>query len=51
VRFLFPSDYFNSKKIDEAYSEQADCLQNIGFETSVLVGWTSERFAKLWLDI
>lgn len=36
MRFLFPSDYFNPKKVDEAYSEQADCLRNIGFETSVI---------------
>jgi ATP-grasp domain, R2K clade family 3 len=36
VRFLFPSDYFNSKKVDEAYLEQVNCLQNIGFETSVI---------------
>ena len=36
MRFLFPSDYFNAKKVDEAYSEQVDCLRNIGFETSVI---------------
>lgn len=36
MRFLFPSDYFNPKKVDEAYSEQFDCLRNIGFETSVI---------------
>jgi len=36
VRFLFPSDYFNAKKVDEAYSEQVDCLRNIGFEVSVI---------------
>lgn len=36
MRFLFPSDYFNSKKVDEAYSEEFDCLRNIGFETSVI---------------
>lgn len=36
MRFLFPSDYFNAKKVDEAFSEQVDCLRNIGFETSVI---------------
>lgn len=36
MRFLFPSDYFNAKKVDEAYSEQVDCLRNVGFETSVI---------------
>lgn len=36
MRFLFSSDYFNPKKVDEAYSEQVDCLRNIGFETSVI---------------
>lgn len=36
MRFLFPSDYFNTKKVDEEYSEQVDCLRNIGFETSVI---------------
>lgn len=36
MRFLFPSDYFNSKKVDEAYLEQVGCLQNIGFKTSVI---------------
>jgi hypothetical protein len=35
-RFLFPSDYFNPKKVDEAYIEQVDCLRNMGFETSVI---------------
>lgn len=36
MRFLFPSDYFNTKKVDEEYSEQVDCLRNIGLETSVI---------------
>lgn len=36
MRFFFPSDYFNPKKVDEAYLEQVNCLQNIGFETSVI---------------
>jgi ATP-grasp domain, R2K clade family 3 len=36
MRFLFPSDYFNPKQVDEAYSEQADCLRKMGFETSVI---------------
>lgn len=36
MRFLFPSDYFNPKKVDEAYLEQVSCLQNIGFTTSVI---------------
>lgn len=36
MRFLFPSDYFNFKKVDEAYLEQVNCLQNIGFKTSVI---------------
>lgn len=36
MRFLFPSDYFNPKKVDEAYLEQVDCLRNVGFEASVI---------------
>ncbi len=36
MRFLFPSDYFYAKKVDEAYLEQVNCLQNIGFDTSVI---------------
>jgi hypothetical protein len=36
LRFIFPSDYFNVKKIDEAYAEQADCLKKVGFSTSVI---------------
>jgi len=36
VRFLLPSDYFNSKKVDEAYLEQVACLQDMGFEISVV---------------
>lgn len=34
--FLFPSDYFNPKAVDEAYLEQATCMQNAGFETAVI---------------
>lgn len=36
LRFVFPSDYFNPKKVDEAYGEQANCLRDIGFEISVI---------------
>lgn len=36
MKFIFPSSYFNPKQVDEAYSEQVDCLRNIGFETSVI---------------
>ncbi|NES95163.1 MAG: ATP-grasp domain-containing protein [Desertifilum sp. SIO1I2] len=36
MRFLFPSDYFNPKQVDEAYSEQVGCLQNVGFEASTI---------------
>ncbi len=36
MRFLFPSDYFNSKKVDETYLEQVTCLPNLGFEVSVI---------------
>ncbi|MBD2252551.1 ATP-grasp domain-containing protein [Nostoc parmelioides] len=36
MRFLFPSDYFNPKKADAAYSEQVACIQNAGFTTSVI---------------
>ncbi|WP_190233992.1 hypothetical protein [Nostoc sp. 'Peltigera membranacea cyanobiont' 213] len=34
--FLFPSDYFNPKKADAAYSEQVACIQNAGFTTGVI---------------
>lgn len=34
--FLFPSDYFNSKKIDEMYVEQAESLKNAGFNTAAI---------------
>ncbi len=34
--FLFPSDYFNPKVVDEAYLEQAKSMQNAGFETAVI---------------
>jgi hypothetical protein len=36
VRFLFPSDYFNTKKVDEAFLEQVACLRSVGFEISVI---------------
>jgi ATP-grasp domain, R2K clade family 3 len=36
VRFLFPSDYFNPKQVDDAYTEQANCLQGAGFNVSVI---------------
>ena len=36
VTFLFPSDYFNPKNIDEAYFTQAVCLRNLCFSTSAL---------------
>jgi hypothetical protein len=36
VRFLFPSDYFNTKKVDEAFLEQVSCLRSVGFETSTI---------------
>ncbi|MBL1179109.1 ATP-grasp domain-containing protein, partial [Pantanalinema sp. GBBB05] len=36
MRFLFPSDYFNPQQVDAAYLEQVGCLQNVGFETSVI---------------
>lgn len=36
MRFLFPSDYFNTKKVDSAYSELFCCLRNIGFEASII---------------
>jgi len=38
TRFLFPSDYFNPKQVDEAYLKEVDCLQRVGFKTSV-VSW------------
>lgn len=34
--FLFPSDYFNSRKIDEIYVEQAESLKNAGFKTAAI---------------
>ena len=34
--FLFPSDYFKPIKVDTAYLEQAACMQNAGFVTSVI---------------
>jgi hypothetical protein len=36
MRFIFPSDYFNSKQVDEAYSAEFNWLKNSGFETSVI---------------
>jgi ATP-grasp domain, R2K clade family 3 len=36
MRFVFPSNYFNLRQADEAYSAEYDCLQNLGFETSVV---------------
>lgn len=36
VRFLFPSDYFATQKVDEAFAEQADYLRSIGFTISVI---------------
>jgi hypothetical protein len=36
VRFLFPSDYFNTKKVDEAFLDRVTCLRSVGFETSVI---------------
>lgn len=36
MRFVFPSDFFNVKKIDEVYAEQAEYLRQAGFATSVI---------------
>ncbi len=36
MRLLLPSDYFNPKQVDEAYAEQANCLGQIGVETSAI---------------
>jgi hypothetical protein len=36
MRFIFPSDYFNPKQVDAAYSEELACLRDIGLETSVV---------------
>jgi ATP-grasp domain, R2K clade family 3 len=36
MRFLFPSDYFNPKQADAAYTEQFDRLQTLGFGISVI---------------
>lgn len=36
LRFLFPSDYFNPKQLDEAYEKQVDCLRDVGFEISLI---------------
>ncbi len=36
MRFIFPSNYFNPKQVDEGYSEELDCLRDIGLETSVI---------------
>jgi ATP-grasp domain, R2K clade family 3 len=33
--FLFPSDYFNRKKVDPVYEEQFACIQSAGFATAV----------------
>ncbi|WP_138921074.1 hypothetical protein [Microcoleus vaginatus] len=34
--FLFPSDYFNPKHIDEMYIDQAASLNNAGFSTAAI---------------
>lgn len=36
LRFIFPSDYFNPKKVDETYREQAHCLREKEFEISLI---------------
>jgi ATP-grasp domain, R2K clade family 3 len=36
MTFIFPSSYFSIRQADEAYSAEYDCLQNLGFETSVV---------------
>jgi ATP-grasp domain, R2K clade family 3 len=36
MRFLFPSDYFKTQRVDLAYTEQCDRLQASGFDTSVI---------------
>ena len=54
LTFLFPSGYFNPKKIDEAYLTQALCLQNAGFSTSAIslesLGANSSKIISLPLD-
>ena len=34
--FLFPSDYFNPKQVDERYSEQAASLNKAGFNNAAI---------------
>ncbi|MCC3573733.1 MAG: ATP-grasp domain-containing protein [Microcoleus sp. PH2017_40_RAT_O_B] len=34
--FLFPSDYFNPKQVDEMYADQVSALNNVGLNTAVI---------------
>jgi hypothetical protein len=36
VLFLFPSDYFNPKKVDEMYLDQVASLSDAGFDTAAI---------------
>nr|WP_242027023.1 ATP-grasp domain-containing protein [Leptolyngbya sp. FACHB-17] len=33
---MLPSDYFNTKKVDETFLDQVACLRSVGFETSAI---------------
>jgi hypothetical protein len=36
MKFIFPSDYFNPQRVDEAYADEFNCLQKVGMDTSVV---------------
>jgi hypothetical protein len=45
--FLFPSDYFNPKKPDQAFTDQAQALKQLGFKIAVLSLETATIFPTL----
>ena len=36
MKFLFPSDYFKPKNADAAFLDQITCIQNLGFDASII---------------
>lgn len=36
MKFIYPADYFNVKKIDDAFASEAESLRSIGFEVDIL---------------
>jgi hypothetical protein len=48
MKFIYPADYFNIKKVDEFFEEEALQLKNMGFSVSIMNGSPIEKGEYLY---